>query len=84
MKHIYLLLNFSFFCLAIEAQNISKVKINSNGEIDKIAFDIGESVIVNISKEGSLLSWGVDNYLGSRVENRGFAPNINSMVAGMK
>ncbi len=69
MKNIYLLLSFSFFCLYIQAQTISKVKITGTGEIEKIAFDIGESVILNISKEGSLLSWGVDNYLGSRVEN---------------
>ncbi len=53
----------------MQAQTISKIKITGTGEIEKIAFDIGESVIVNISKEGSLLSWGVDNYLGSGVEN---------------
>lgn len=69
MKKIYLLLSFGFFCLYTQAQNISKIKITGTGELEKIAFDIGESVIVNINKEGSLLSWGVDNYLGSGAEN---------------
>ncbi|MEO6405125.1 MAG: hypothetical protein ABIY51_15520 [Ferruginibacter sp.] len=69
MKKIYVLIICTFIFLGAEAQNISKVKLSGSGEIESIAFDIGESVIVNISKEGSLLSWGVDNYLGSRTEN---------------
>jgi hypothetical protein len=45
-------------------QRIHAIKLSSGGEVEKFVIEIGESVILNLSKSGELLDWGVDPYIG--------------------
>jgi len=61
-----LLLIFFFAGIAVSAsaQRLATVKLTNSGNFDKFVFEIGESVILNVSREGELMSWGVDPYIG--------------------
>jgi len=54
----------SLVITSISAQRLSTVRLDNAGAFDKFVFEIGESVILNISRTGDLVSWGVDPYLG--------------------
>ncbi len=68
MKRMLLLLVGATFSLLVKAQTISKVVVGNTGAFEKVTFDVGEYVMLNLSKEGSIISWGIDHYLG-QMEN---------------
>lgn len=46
------------------SQNISKITIAGNGQIDIISFGLDENVQVYLTKTGSISKWGFDKYIG--------------------
>ena len=67
-KYFFTIVAFLLFTATANAQTIYKVNLSGTGSLEKIAFLLNEAVVVNISKDGSLLTWGVDNYVG-RADN---------------
>ena len=45
-------------------QNISKITIAGNGQIDIISFGLDENVQVYLTKTGNISKWGFDKYIG--------------------
>jgi len=68
MKKIIIAITLSLLFFTTGAQKISRITLAGNGNLEKIAFELGEYVVVNITKDGKLINWGVDNYIG-RGEN---------------
>ena len=68
MKRLFFFLTFSMLLVGATSQKLSRITISGTGNLEKFAFELGEYVIVNVSKDGNLISWGVDNYIG-RAEN---------------
>jgi hypothetical protein len=64
MKKIF----FSCFLLCIlqsvHAQKLLKVSLQNDGNFDRFSFDLGESVLLHVSKDGRIVKWGVDLYAG--------------------
>lgn len=46
------------------SQNISKITISGNGQIDIISFGLDENVQVYLTKTGNISKWGFDKYIG--------------------
>lgn len=46
------------------SQNISKITIAGNGQIDIISFGLDENVQVYLTKTGNISKWGFDKYIG--------------------
>jgi hypothetical protein len=68
MKKLLILSLLSLLLLNTHAQNISRITLGPGGNFEKISFGLDENVIVNLSKDGNISSWGIDHYLG-QVEN---------------
>ncbi|HMJ47200.1 MAG TPA: hypothetical protein VK498_07705 [Ferruginibacter sp.] len=68
MKKIFFSLTLSLLLFCASGQKLSRITLSGSGNLEKIAFELGEYVIINISKDGNLINWGVDNYIG-RGEN---------------
>ncbi len=53
-------------CLLLPAmaQKLVKVSLQNDGHFDRLSFDLGESVLLHISKDGQIIKWGVDRYTG--------------------
>jgi len=56
------------FLHPLSAQKITKLSLLNNGQFDRVTFDLGESVVMHLSKEGQIVKWGVDVY-GNRDDN---------------
>lgn len=60
----------TLFCLAIvammqlQAQKISKITMSIHGEIESIAIELDENVVINLNPYGSVGQWGIDIYKG--------------------
>lgn len=61
-KSIYLLLLTQIFWLATTAQGLKKVTLKEDGQFGSFIFYLGESVIMQVSKDGQIAKWGVDIY----------------------
>ena len=46
------------------AQKISKVTLANNSNLEHITFELNDRVLLNISKVGKVINWGVDDYIG--------------------
>src|SRR4029079_6789867 len=57
--YIAILLTMSFH-LAF-AQRLAKITIDNRGNSDIISFLVDETVIVNLSKDGKIIDWGIEN-----------------------
>jgi hypothetical protein len=68
MKILFTALLGIFFMQPLCAQKITKVSLSGNGQFERVTFEIGESVVLHLSKEGQIIKWGVDIY-GSRDDN---------------
>lgn len=64
MKRILLFFLMVTFSVNGFGQSISKITIAGNGQIDVIAFGLDERVEVYLTKEGSIVKWGFDKYIG--------------------
>lgn len=70
MKKLFILLAASFMAFAGNGQNLAKVTITQTGNIEKFSFGLRENVMLNISKDGNILDWGVDRYAGRLQETK--------------
>ena len=68
MKLLFSAFIITFFLQPLSAQKITKVSLLNNGQFDRVTFDLGESVVMHLSKEGQIVKWGVDVY-GNRDDN---------------
>jgi len=64
MKKIISAFIFTFFLLSASAQKLTKISLQSDGQFDRVTFDLGESVVIQLSKDGHIVKWGVDIYAG--------------------
>ncbi|MGH2648255.1 MAG: hypothetical protein ACRDE8_11835, partial [Ginsengibacter sp.] len=60
MAKLYFLLILTFLSGSSFAQNIAQVTIDNRGKDDVITFLVDESVVVNITKDGKIISWGTE------------------------
>jgi hypothetical protein len=68
MKKIFLLLSLIFIGSMSFSQNLSRVTITESGNIEKLSFGLRENVLLNISKEGNIIDWGIERYAGQTFE----------------
>lgn len=68
MKKISLSVFVTLLFASAIGQHISKITLGETGNLTAISFDLDESVVVNLSQDGSIIDWGVDIYRG-RGEN---------------
>ena len=64
MKKAFLFLFLIALFSSAFAQRIVKVSILNDGQFDRVSFDLGESVLLHLSKDGQITKWGVDVYAG--------------------
>jgi hypothetical protein len=64
MKKIITAAAFLLLSQLIMAQKLGRISLLNDGSIDRFTMEMGEDVIMHISKEGQLLKWGIDPYVG--------------------
>ena len=62
MKKIILLSAFSIITLFTFSQRVNKVVFTNNGANTSFGFLLNEDVVINLSQEGTMETWGVDLY----------------------
>ncbi len=70
MKKLFLPLLFAGICYVAGAQKFSRVNFNESGDVETLGVELDEGVLVNISKEGTIIKFGVDIYRGVRENNQ--------------
>ena len=60
MAKLYFILIFTFLLTPAFAQNLAQITIDNRGSQDIITFLIDESVIVNLTKDGKIIDWGLE------------------------
>ena len=70
MKKLSFLLTSLCILTISQAQNLAKVTITDLGNIEKLSFGLRENVLLNISKDGNIMDWGVDRYAGRLQESK--------------
>ncbi|MGB4845950.1 MAG: hypothetical protein WBP16_15900 [Ferruginibacter sp.] len=45
-------------------QNLSKITITGNGQVDVFSFGLPENVQIYVTKNGNITKWGFDKYIG--------------------
>ena len=68
MKTIFTSLLMACFFLPAISQKISRITLTNDGNFDRIDFDLGESVVLYVSKDGKIIKWGA-NIFGNRDDN---------------
>lgn len=48
----------------ITAQKLGRISLLNDGQFDRFSMEMGEDVVMHISKEGQVGRWGVDPYIG--------------------
>lgn len=61
-KSFYVLFLLQLFVLSSAAQELKKITLQDNGDFTSFTFYLGESVILQLSKDGQIIKWGVDLY----------------------
>ena len=61
MLKLYSIIIATFFLQSAFAQNLAKITIDNHGTADVITFLIDETVLVNLSKDGKIIDWGIEN-----------------------
>ena len=69
MKKLLLPVAAFLFCLTAHSQKLARVNINGTGDVETIGFELDESVLLNITKDGSISKFGVDLYKGYNRDN---------------
>lgn len=64
MKKIFFLLLSSFILYAAQAQRLSRIVFNNTGQLEAIDYELPENVILKLSKDGNIMSWGANRYAG--------------------
>lgn len=68
MKKLSLLLPLFLIGSMSFSQNLSRVTISESGSIEKLSFGLKENVLLNISKDGNIIDWGIERYAGQSFE----------------
>lgn len=63
MKILYSLLACLIFS-SVNAQKISKISLSEKGDVSYFSIELDENVLLQISGDGSIQSWGIDLYKG--------------------
>jgi hypothetical protein len=64
MKKILLIGGLLVFAQIAIAQKLGRISIMNDGHVDRFTVELGEDVIVHISKDGQIAKWGIDPYVG--------------------
>ena len=64
MKRIILLTAAFVFCSVAYSQQISKIIITGNGQVNDIIIGLDENVQIYITKQGQISKWGFDRFIG--------------------
>lgn len=64
MKKIFLVFVMGWILQPAFAQKLLKISLLNDGQFDRVSFDLGESVLLHLSKDGQIMRWGVDVYAG--------------------
>ncbi len=64
MKKLFFACFLISFLQSLNAQKLLKVSLQNDGHFDRFSFDLGESVLLHVSKDGHIIKWGVDVYAG--------------------
>lgn len=64
MRSFYTAILCTIMAYGSKAQTISRVTIGNTGEFDKITFTLNEQVLLSVSKNGNMIVWGLDRFLG--------------------
>lgn len=64
MKKIIFAIAAIFLFNIAFSQDISKITIGGNGQVDVFAFGLDQNVQVYISKDGNISKWGFDRFIG--------------------
>ena len=79
MTKLYFTTLFTFLCISSFAQKMSQITIDNSGHSDIITFLVDESVMVNITKDGKIIDWGIEYY---NTVNTGMYPGILQKYMG--
>jgi hypothetical protein len=64
MKKLFLAVAMFFSLQCVFAQKLIKVSLLNDGQFDRASFDLGEAVLLHVSRDGQIVKWGVDVYAG--------------------
>lgn len=64
MKKIGLFSAVLLINMAAFSQHLSRVTITGSGQVDAISIGLGEQVEMYVSKDGNMIKWGFDKYIG--------------------
>lgn len=64
MKKILAALSLILLCQLLQAQKLGRISLLNDGNVDRFTIELGEDVIIHLSKEGQIGKWGVDPYVG--------------------
>ncbi len=64
MKKIFFSISFLFVLQFANAQHISRVTITGTGQVDVFAIGLDENVQLYLSKDGNIIKWGFDRFIG--------------------
>jgi len=64
MKKIILAIAAAFLFSAGFSQDISRITITGNGQVEAFAFGLDQNVQVYVGKDGNIIKWGFDRFIG--------------------
>lgn len=64
MKKLFTTLTAACFFLSSFSQRLAQIKLTTDGNSDIISFVTEDAVIVNITRDGKIIDWGVENNTG--------------------
>ena len=64
MKNIFLLVAGLLFSTLLSAQRIGKIIFTASGQVECIEMELPEDVVLQVSKDGQIIKWGVNRYAG--------------------
>lgn len=71
MKKVAISLVATFLLGITFGQRLAQITLTSNGNSDIISFMIDDAVIVNMTKDGKIIDWGVESSTGRYYNNPG-------------
>jgi hypothetical protein len=61
MRKFFFVILFTFLLSTVFSQKVAKITIDNSGNADIIAFLVDETVLVNMTKDGKIIDWGIEN-----------------------
>ncbi len=68
MKNIFLSIAITLISISLTAQRVNKITFTNNGAATSFGFLLNEDVVINLSQDGTIESWGVDLYASRTVD----------------